>query len=59
MPLRGVELDALEAERLGVLAQLVEAGLAVAGVEVVVVGQLVRVLGQASANASSVWPKPL
>ena len=43
MPLGGVELDALEAELLGVLAELVEAGLAVARVEVVVVGQLVGV----------------
>ena len=43
MPLGGVELDALEAEALGVGAQLVEAGFAVARVEVVVVGELVRV----------------
>ena len=59
VPLGGVELDPLEAEPLGVLAELVEAGLAVARVEVVVVGQLVRVLAAASPNASSVCPKPL
>jgi len=41
VPFRGVELDALEAELLGVLTELIEAGLAVAGVEVVVVGELV------------------
>ena len=45
MPLGGVELDALQAELRGVLPQLVETRLAVARVEVVVVGQLVRVLG--------------
>ena len=45
VPLGGVELDALQPEPLGVHPQLVHARLAVARVEVVVVGQLVRVLG--------------
>ena len=45
VPFGGVELDALQTEFLGVLAELVEAGLAVARVEVVVVGQLVGMLG--------------
>ncbi len=43
VPLGGVELDALQVVLLGVEAQLLEADLAVAGVEVVVVGQLVGV----------------
>jgi hypothetical protein len=41
VPLGGVELHALQAEPPGVVAELIEAGLAVAGIEVVVVGQLV------------------
>lgn len=43
MPFGGVELDALETELLGVGVELFESGLAVARVEVVVVGQLVGV----------------
>jgi hypothetical protein len=43
VPVGGVELHALEVEPLGVGAQLVQPALAVPGVEVVVVGQLVRV----------------
>ena len=43
MPLRGVELHALEPEPLGVHPQLLEPLLAVARVEAVVVGQLARV----------------
>ena len=45
MPLGGIELDALHAELRGVLPQAVKTCLAVARVEVVVVGQLVGVLG--------------
>lgn len=42
VPFGGVELDALQVVFLGVEAQLIEADLAVAGIEVMVVGQLVR-----------------
>ena len=43
VPFCGVELDPLEPKPLGVGVQLLEASLAIAGVEVVVVGELVGV----------------